>query len=269
VAAITQEEFHGLFEKLGQLIAHPVGERLHFAREIEAEIPPKFHDLLAMALKGMMPFGHKIVLVHGIRDDGAWFEPIRKSFGDATHVEVSEGGYGYLQVGKFLTRRSRERALAAVVRTLRAAQGPMTVVSVICHSFGTYCVTKAILEHPDIRLFRLLLCGSVVQREFNWSGVNPQIPAGRIVNDCGNLDPWPVWAKRILHGVCGDTGRFGFGHSPVRDRWHEVDHSGFFNASLVERFWVPFLMHGRIVDSMVSFRQPGRFLRMVSGRWPL
>lgn len=266
---MSLEEFYRLFEKLEQLTMCPEGERLYFARKIETEIPEMFHDWVAMTLKGMMPFVHKIVLVQGIRDDGEWFKSIRTSFVNVKHVEVSEEGYGYCHVLKFLTSRSREAVFKDIVRRLRAAQGPLTAMSVICHSFGTYCVTRAILENSDIRVFRLVLCGSVVRRGFNWDIVNPKIPTGRVVNDCGNRDPWPVWAKLVLRRACGDTGRFGFGCSPVRDRWHEVNHYGFFDVSFIQQFWVPFLTRGQIVDSMVSFRTPGRLLRMLSGRWPL
>jgi hypothetical protein len=262
-----QNDFHQLFEAVEKLIARPKGNRLEIARELEERFGFDVADYVAAALKLGMPFTHIVVPVHGIRDDGGWFEVLQQAFKKRPDIQVAPGGYGYLHVSKFLREGRRQPIYEQVVSTLRSAQGQNRVVSVLCHSFGTYCVTRAILENPDIRLFRLIMCGSIVPREFPWDRVPAPLPAGRVVNDCGNLDIWPVIVQRLTK-VFGNTGRLGFAHHPVSDRWHNVDHSGFFTNEIVTKYWAPFLAEGKVVKSPAGLLPPRGFLKFFAGRWP-
>lgn len=265
--AFIFENLHRLFEKLEQLLARPEGERLDFSRELEEEFPGAA-DYIAVSMKMRMPLTHVVVPIHGIRDDGAWADGIRRALARHNHIVVSPGGYGYFPVWKFLASESaRGQVYEHILRTLRNAQGHNQVVSVICHSFGTYGVTRAIIENPDIRLFRLIMCGSIVPQEFAWDKVPATLPLGRIVNDCGNRDNWPVVARR-LNSRFGATGRFGFAHAPVIDRWHDVDHGGFASTQMIEEYWAPFLARGKLVESLQSFQKPGLLLNALAGRLP-
>jgi hypothetical protein len=230
-------------------------------------------DYVAAAMKLGMPFTHIVIPIHGIRDDGGWFEVFRRALSDKPYIEVRPGGYGYFHVAKFFSERARRRVFDRVVQTLRDGQGQNRVVSVVCHSFGTYCVTKAILENADIRLYRLVMCGSIVPRLFPWNNVPAALPPGRIINDCGNNDSWPIVAQRLCKlcgepGLYGDTGRLGFAHDPVTDRWHDVDHGGFFTEDIATNYWAPFITQGKIIPSPVALKPPGPWLSLLAGRWP-
>jgi pimeloyl-ACP methyl ester carboxylesterase len=266
----SAEQLHRIYEAMERLRSRPEGDRLAAAREIEREFGSAILDYVAAALKVGMPITHVVVLVHGIRDDGEWFRLLERSFRGFPQMLVSFGGFGYLPLTRFLSARARRETLDQVVATLRNAQGHNRVVSVLCHSLGTWCVTRAILEFPDVHVFRLAMCGSIVPREFPWASVPGNLPVGSVVNECGNSDFWPVVARKLSR-VFGDTGRFGFAHDPVRDRWHDVDHGGFLNEEMVSRYWVPFFTRGEITDSQVTMRKPGLFLGLLAGRlpWPL
>ncbi len=262
----VQEDIHQIYEAMEQLNAKPKGKRLKYGRELERRYK-NIADYVAITIKLGIPFTHVVVPIHGIRDDGEWSEILRRAFVKRRDIEVAPGGFGYFHVAKFLCERQRRPVLEQVLRTLRNLQGQQRVVSVLCHSFGTYCVTKAILENSDIRLFRLIMCGSIVPRQFPWDRVPAALPAGRVVNDCGNMDFWPIVAQRMSK-LYGDTGRLGFAHDPVRDRWHDVNHSGFFTEAMVTNYWAPFITEGKFVPSPVSLRPPRGILNFVAGRWP-
>jgi hypothetical protein len=260
-------DFHQLYEEMERLAAQPKGSRMAAGQALEERFGEDIADYVALAMKIGIPLEHVVVPVHGIRDDGGWFTLLQRSLQSRPDIKIQPGGYGYLHVMKFLLPGKREPVYEEVVRTLRSAQGQNRVISVICHSFGTWCVTKAILEHADIRIFRLIMCGSIVPRDFPWQKVPAALPSGRVVNDCGNLDAWPIYAH-CVNSIFGDTGRLGFSHFPVVDRWHDVKHSGFFTSDMITKYWAPFLAGGSIVQSPLDLIPPRGLLNLVAGRWP-
>jgi hypothetical protein len=259
---------HSILEKLEKIDSQPTGEKLNLAREVERQFGPNSEvaDFVAVAMKLGIPFTHAVVLVHGIRDDAEWFNTLQRAFDGRKYVEVRFAGYGYFRLTKFLRKEKIDQAYRDLVSTLRSFQGQLTAVTVICHSFGTYCVTRAILENPDIQLFRLVMCGAIVKQDFPWRNVKGELSVGRVLNDCGNEDMWPVMAN--LRKWFGATGRYGFSCDPVRDRWHDIGHGDFFSEDFVRKYWVPFVCGGKIVDSAVQMKRPNIGIRLLSGRFP-
>jgi hypothetical protein len=96
-------------------------------------------------------------------------------------------------------------------------------------------------------------------------------PAVENVNDCGSRDIYPVLAKISTWGY-GPTGTWGIGTTGVRDRYHFIDHSGYFNAEFVNKHWAPFLKDGTIVEPEYEIRRPPvpqwmSWLSLVPLRW--
>lgn len=73
----------------------------------------------------------------------------------------------------------------------------------------------------------------------------------QVINDCGYRDIWPVLAQTITWGY-GSSGRFGFGHGRVKDRFHGTGHSGFLEPDFVEKYWVPYFSKDEIVNGESS-----------------
>ena len=129
-------------------------------------------------------------------------------------------------------------------------------ISVIAHSFGTYCITKALEKEHDIILHRLILCGSIVPDFFEWEKYKHRIASDltgdwQIINDCGMKDILPVFAKSVTWGY-GSSGRFGFGHQRVKDRFFNFGHSDFFNSEHVRNKWLPYLAAGHVAEGLLS-----------------
>jgi tetratricopeptide (TPR) repeat protein len=199
---------------------------------------------------------HVVVLIHGIRTQAPWSEMVADILAQQCGVEVIPLRYGYFDLFRFLSPLlTRRRPVTRILRELRDVQRlyPQSQISVIAHSFGTYALCQALAE-TDIRLERLVLCGSIVSQEFRWDKHTAQINA-RVLNDCGTHDIWPVLASAVTWGY-GPTGTFGFGTARVRDRFHKFTHSAYFNAPFVTDNWVPYIRDGTIHSTEWERQRP-------------
>lgn len=192
-----------------------------------------------------------VVLVHGILTFGEW----QQVFVDelnlvAPSVTVYPISFGYCAWRFVAPRSMRERYVARVESELLAArrEHPNATLVVIAHSFGTYLVSEVIRRNASIKLDRLILCGAVVRRDYDWQTIRQRPRHPNVVNDVGMLDNWPIVARHLKSDY-GDAGRFGFGTIGVYDRWFSLDHSGFFTRDHFRKFWAPFVTRGQVVPS--------------------
>ncbi len=202
------------------------------------------------------PQRHVVFLLHGIRTHAEWATRAADILqSDPSISSARLIGYEYFDIVRFLTpgHLFRRKPVERVTKLIRdELSRPHTTVSVIAHSFGTYIVGRILQAEPDIRLQRLILCGSILPDSFDWTRIcQTQLPVDRsgnshVVNDCGMLDIWPVLAKSVTPGY-GSSGRFGFAHNRVQDRFFPVAHSGFFAPHFIKKYWLPFLTNGDIV----------------------
>ncbi len=75
-----------------------------------------------------------------------------------------------------------------------------------------------------------------------------------VINDCGTADIWPIFAKFATWGY-GASGRWGFQHALVKDRFHARNHSGFFEEGFATQYWVPALTETQLtrgIDDGIS-----------------
>jgi len=200
-----------------------------------------------------------IVLIHGIRTHAAWQERLRSLIRqhDPTS-KVVPLKYGYFDVLSFLcplfTRQGPLRRITAELRSAIANHQDHELV-VIAHSFGTYLVAEAFRRDEELRVARLLLCGSVIEPNYEWNARKRQLMEQEVLNEVGTRDVWPVLATTATWGF-GPSGTFGFGSANVRDRFHDGGHSDFFNTDFMEKFWVPFVLKGTIEEPRVEASRP-------------
>lgn len=197
-----------------------------------------------------------VILIHGIRTSAWWQNRIAHLIETKTDATVIPIKYGYFDVLRFWCPFGICRA--APIEKLRqqiegvARQYADRPLIVFAHSYGTYALTRVILENPYFRFDRIILCGSVVPSSFDWRAVEDQIRGeekrNAIVNECGTRDIWPVLAQSGTWGY-GATGTFGFGTFNVRDRFHDLPHSGFFSNEFVEKYWIPLVKGEKVVFS--------------------
>lgn len=189
-----------------------------------------------------------VVLIHGIRTDAGWAERVKKVLVAETGVVVETLRYEWFNVFRFLcpvfTRTGPVREIEKKLRTIEFYNNDKEI-SIVAHSFGAYIVATILKNNDFFRAKRIILCGSVVHREFNWTGVAHKIKDPKVLNDCGSKDVFPILAANTTFGY-GATGTFGFGHPNVHDRFHERTHSGFFDEEFVRDYWAPYISNGTI-----------------------
>jgi hypothetical protein len=200
-----------------------------------------------------------ILLIHGIRTDGYWQNKVKKVLEEIESIEVFTPVYGHFDLIRFWcpfwTRRLPIDEVRQEIQKAKFAlkNCPDARLSVIAHSFGTYAITEILGKDLDVELHTLVLCGSIVKRDYPWHQLGKRQPT-MIINDYGTRDVWPVLAKILTFGY-GDTGRHRFGKLEVIDRAHNFKHSDFFEdepgkgEEFVREFWKPLFETGRCVPS--------------------
>jgi pimeloyl-ACP methyl ester carboxylesterase len=248
-------------------------ERLPYIRGALLSVPEAFRQAvedLVLALGGNQSRDrHLIAFVHGIRTRAVWFEPLAAVLERIPNVSTRSLSYGYLDLLRFLVpglRRGTIRHLKDQLALL-ARENEDARVSVIAHSFGTYVVSRLLDQEPSIRLNRVVFCGSVVPPRYNWHRIAGKIDNKPVVNECGTRDPWPVLATLTLG--YGASGTFGFQHTEVLNRFHDLAHSGFFRSEFYEIHWVPLWLQPDAPPKSLAYRPPSPGWLNLLGIFPL
>lgn len=204
---------------------------------------------------------HIIVLLHGIRTNAEWQGLAVDAFSPYC-LKVIPVKYGFFDVISFwfpITPFFRGMPIRRVEDELKSviADYSNVHVSVVAHSFGTYIISRVLKRNFNIRLFRLLMCGSIIPLRYDWRRL-PNKPRGGLMNDIGTKDRLPILAETLTWGY-GASGTYGFGTAEVDENYHDFGHSGFFSKDHVNSYWVPFLFHGTYVKSPINVtrNQPG------------
>lgn len=195
-----------------------------------------------------------VVLIHGIRTHAEWQERLRDQLSEEG-IHAIPIGYGYLDVFRFLCPvMTRAKPLQKIEREFRniLKREPKPRVSVVAHSFGTYLLAKMLEDATDVRVNRVILCGSVISPGYRWDKVESRV--GEIVNEVAVSDFWPALANASSWGY-GPSGTSGFKTQSVHDRYHRGGHSSFFEDGHMEQYWLPFLKDGQIVRSEETSRR--------------
>lgn len=220
----------------------------------------------------IMPFGsenldtnHAVMLIHGIRTQAEWQQRVATAIEDNSEIKVIPTRYEFLDVVRFLVpfRAVRRRPVDRIAQLIRDEHKRTQKISVIAHSFGSFIVAELLRNYSDIVFHRVILCGSIVKDDFPWDMYSWRIAPGenlewQVLNDCGMQDIWPVMAKSMTWGY-GSSGRFGFGHNRVKDRYHNKSHGDFFSYAFVINYWLPYLIGGQI-DPGEMDRAPNSWL---------
>jgi hypothetical protein len=204
---------------------------------------------------------HVVLLIHGIRTTARWIGMIKNTLerSSTTPLIVELVYYGRFSLLRFLlpgpTRWGPVATVKQYVEAVRKRNDDLAKpfderrrISVIAHSFGTYCLFRALDKQPNIKLHRVILCGFVLPTGFDIGRYRLQLGPDKILNECGDRDPWPVLAKKIAWG-CGSAGTFGLSNERARNRFHRNGHSDYFDAGFVRDMWEPFLSRGDIKES--------------------
>jgi serine/threonine-protein kinase len=158
--------------------------------------------------------------------------------------------FGRMSLFEFLSPWSREAKLDWFRKTyhnetkierldVRNGQYP----SIVAHSFGTYILGNALTRYEYLRFDKVLLCGSILPRDFPWRELIERGQVQSVRNEYGVRD---VWAHCVGWMVpqTGPSGTEGFTSAPVsrfEEQRFSYAHSEYFEKGHMESYWVPFL----------------------------
>lgn len=191
-----------------------------------------------------------ILLVHGIRDYGRWTTKAAALFKDTERLKIFPVKYGYFDAITFLApKNSSDVPYKKLVALYESAveNVPNARVSIIAHSHGTFLVGRLLDEFMCPALYRVILCGSVLPRNYDWDNVRVRFsaPDKFCLNECGASDPWPLQAEAARKRY-GASGRHGFENSVlVTNQWYLGGHDLFFRRQHMVN-WLPFIREGRL-----------------------
>ena len=104
---------------------------------------------------------HLVYLLHGIRTQAEWGQKIAAVLEEDQNIRAIPVRYEYFDLVRFMMPFDfmKRKPVDRVIKMLRdgISERPKHI-SVIAHSFGTYCITKALEKEHDIILHRLILC---------------------------------------------------------------------------------------------------------------
>ena len=189
--------------------------------------------------------------VHGIRTHAEWQNTLAEIL-NAEGILFKNRRFGYYPITSFV-RPARNQAEVdeffgwygdVVERHPNVdLDDPTKRPSVIAHSFGTFIIGYAMLKYREIRFDKVILCGSILPRDFDWHELFVREQVGRVRNECGGQDAWVMLAPLLVRGT-GRSGRKGFLSLGTRcsnepHKYHK--HSDFFQAPHISGTWLPFL----------------------------
>lgn len=214
-----------------------------------------------------------VILLHGIRTRAEWQRWIRSLLEEDEITVVEPCSYGFFSaVGLFLPFPFRQMSMSVVQSKLRDAvsrhESEQREVIVIAHSFGTYIITQILRNNPDLKVDRVLFCGSIVRENYRWDQL-PNRPE-QVLNEAGSRDIWPILARSCSWGY-GASGTFGFMGYGVEDRFHNLKHSDYFKPGFAEKYWKPWVHDNELTRTQYEkrHRPPTPFWKSLLAWLPL
>lgn len=216
---------------------------------------------------------HVVILLHGIRTRAFWYDLVQPVLSEIDGIVVKPLGYDYFSALRLIIpffRGGPARKIAEDIQDIQGyydRQNKRVRFSVIAHSFGTYTIGSLLQKTRNIDLHHLVMCGSVLPIRYDFEYISRKVH-GKLVNDAGARDAWPVLAKFGSWGY-GASGTFGFQSALIEDRFHDFSHSDFFNEQFIREFWFPIFSREEIAKSKyVRKRSWRQSLLSILATWP-
>jgi pimeloyl-ACP methyl ester carboxylesterase len=211
-----------------------------------------------------MPVHPTLFSIHGIRTVGAWQDRLTDEL-RAKVIFHKPYRFGWFGLPRFLFGPTRAIQIERFHRwyieqrdadTHDAGRHGGFRPSIIAHSFGSYIVGECMLKYREVRFDKIILCGSILPRSFEWSELLARNQVMRIRNEYGLRDRWSGLVSRFVPRT-GDSGRARFEfENPCMEqlefKYHK--HSDYFEPGHIAEHWCPFL------------EKPSRYLAIQHGR---
>ncbi len=201
-----------------------------------------------------------VMIIHGIETLAPWMDGLIHEL-EAAGFEAARLDYDKFGFFGLLLPWKRRKKIDWFLRTYEEAKRRSggRRPSIIAHNFGTYLVAESIKTY-GIPFERIILCGSIVARDFPWDQILDKGLAVAVMNDFGKQD-FPVWIAEWVVQDAGAAGKYGFentaGGRVVQIEHERFRHSDYFFKQNYKDSWIPFLKGESQADSS-PYRTPRR-----------
>lgn len=194
-----------------------------------------------------------VLALHGMNTRGAWQEDfnwlISTTYSHMVPVAIYK--YGIVRPGAFFRFRHQSLSLDLAARIKRLVgqtekSGFGRRPDVIAHSLGTLVLGHALRGDSSLRVGRVILTGSILRPDFNWSELTNRGQVQAVLNNYGTKDFWALVAHYFIPDS-GPSGREGFNDQKgvINVAARGFKHSDFFQprhmSQQFETLWRPFL----------------------------
>jgi pimeloyl-ACP methyl ester carboxylesterase len=222
---------------------------------------------------------HVVVVLHGIRDEGAWagrFRDIINGQMELADVHVSSERFPWIPMISFFfdiggARERNVRWLADKYVRLTAQYPRLEKISFIGHSYGTYVFANCLQRYATIRFHNVFLAGCVLPRNFSWTELKDQGRFSRLCNAVASADTVVAvfpgffeWLRRWFGGLnqsqffsLGDAGFAGFEQQAANSEeltYLKGGHGAFLEAPKAPEYAATFVVQDDLADAAALSR---------------
>jgi serine/threonine-protein kinase len=189
-----------------------------------------------------------IFSIHGIRTRGEWQKRLNDILSGKYKTHTFD--YGFFAATKLLIKPFRENAIDWFYDEYSSAinENDSNVVitdfkkrpTIIAHSFGSYIVIMSMLKYEEIKFDKIILCGSILPCDFDWSEIFRRDQVSLVRNEFGKKD---FWANVVGFFVsdAGRSGRNGFDYYSniiEQQQFSYFKHSDYFSKEHIKSYWL-------------------------------
>jgi pimeloyl-ACP methyl ester carboxylesterase len=185
-----------------------------------------------------------VISLHGIRTRGAWQKRLSPALAGNNFIPEPLD-YGFFRAIQLVIPSMRDRKVKWLLEEYTAIRNRLgRPPSIIAHSLGSYLVARLLEKYEEVKFDRIILCGSIVNKDYPWTEIFERKQVTRVLNDYGGKDVWAKIAQWVVNDA-GPSGTEGFNDRAggrVLHRFRaDFRHSDFFYSLNYEKSWIPFL----------------------------
>lgn len=193
-----------------------------------------------------------VTSLHGFKSHGIWQNQFADNMTcEGIHVSSFKYGYQFLQclVPGFKDRliKTFYSEYSKLIHDRRHdidINNPQKRPSIVVHSLGSYILCNAMLKHKDIKFDKIILCGSIVDENFDWDLLVKRNQVFYIRNEFSTKDEVVKWGWLLSLNNSGMSGWNGFNYNYClfeQENFENFEHGSFFEGNHMSEFWIPFL----------------------------
>jgi tetratricopeptide (TPR) repeat protein len=187
-----------------------------------------------------------VISLHGIRTFAPWQKVLADELG-AKGFESKTLDYGFLGALKVILPWKRKAQVKWFRDEYTSKIPDGNLPSIICHSFGTYLVARAMENYEGIKFDQIILCGSIIPPDYDWQVLFDRGQVKRVLNECAKKD-LVVKASPFFISDAGPSGAYEFDikNDPrlCQRSVSKFGHSDYLHLLNFRDNWLPFLKGG-------------------------